>query len=84
MEEYQPDLIILDLVMPGMDGYQFLDDINQRGVLEKVKVIVISAFEQTVKPVQIPAIALTRGGGLPLTHFIESLIALSKVFTLPD
>ena len=30
MEEYQPQLVILDIMMPGLDGFQVLDGIRQR------------------------------------------------------
>ena len=30
LEEQEPDLVLLDIVMPGMDGFQVLDIIRQR------------------------------------------------------
>lgn len=41
------DLMLLDIVMPEMDGYQVLERMNQTGVLRDVPVIVISALEET-------------------------------------
>lgn len=37
-----PDVIILDLVMPGMSGWELLDWLSKRGVLSQVPVLVIS------------------------------------------
>ncbi len=39
LEEYKPDLIILDLMMPDLDGYQVLQLIRQKS---RVPIIIIS------------------------------------------
>jgi CheY-like chemotaxis protein len=40
-----PDLILLDLMMPVMSGWQFLDVLSQHQLLDRIRVIVISAFD---------------------------------------
>ena len=45
MTERQPELILLDLMMPEMDGFQFLDEIRQRKDWHAIPVIVITAKE---------------------------------------
>jgi len=40
LEEYKPDLIILDIMMPEMDGFQVLDIIRQRS---NIPVIMLTA-----------------------------------------
>ena len=40
LEEYKPDLVILDVIMPGLNGFQILDLIRQRS---NVPVIIITA-----------------------------------------
>ena len=40
LEEYRPDLVILDIMMPGLDGFQILDLIRQ---YSDVPVIMLSA-----------------------------------------
>jgi CheY-like chemotaxis protein len=39
-----PDLIIVDLLMPGMNGWSFLETLQERGMLDKMMVIVITAM----------------------------------------
>ncbi len=44
---FKPDLILLDIVMPKMDGYEVLEKMNEEGV--KVPVIIISNSGQPVE-----------------------------------
>lgn len=84
LAEAPPNLIILDLIMPGMDGFQFLDHLNRAGQLKDQKIVVVSAFNLSVQPILIEAMGLTRGGGLSLAQFLESIKALGRVLDLPD
>jgi two-component system alkaline phosphatase synthesis response regulator PhoP len=39
----RPKMIILDLMLPGMDGYEVLKELRDNELLEKTKIILISA-----------------------------------------
>jgi len=43
----KPDLILLDLMMPGIDGFEVLEDLKSDDDMSKVPVIVITAKELT-------------------------------------
>jgi DNA-binding response OmpR family regulator len=45
--ERAPDLILLDLMMPGMDGFEFILELRQREAGRAVPVVVLSAMEIT-------------------------------------
>jgi signal transduction histidine kinase/CheY-like chemotaxis protein len=49
MAERQPDLILLDLMMPEMDGFQFLDEIRKRKDWHAIPVIVVTAKELSLE-----------------------------------
>jgi PAS domain S-box-containing protein len=49
LEESTPGLILLDLMMPEMDGFEFLDAIRARPDVKGVPVVVITAKELTVE-----------------------------------
>jgi adenylate cyclase len=52
------DLVLLDIMMPGMDGYQVLDTMKEDSILRDVPVIVISAMddlESVVKGIHLGA-----------------------------
>jgi CheY-like chemotaxis protein len=42
-----PDIILLDLMMPEMDGFEFMEELRQREEGKKVPVIVITAKDLT-------------------------------------
>lgn len=44
LEQYRPDLIVLDIGLPGMSGWQLLDVIKKKRDHEGVFVIVTTAF----------------------------------------
>ncbi|MCF7862231.1 response regulator [Candidatus Woesearchaeota archaeon] len=53
-----PDLIILDLMMPGMDGYEVCKRLKQNTVTENVPILILSAkskFEDKMEGVEVGA-----------------------------
>ena len=46
-ETHQPSLIILDLMMPLMDGFEFLVEASQRHTLRDIPVVILTAKELT-------------------------------------
>jgi len=44
-----PDLILLDIVLPDLDGWEILKRLEKEGLLKKIKVIVLSNLEQRIE-----------------------------------
>ena len=47
MSDLQPRLILLDLMMPVMDGFSFLAEVRARSEWQQIPVIVITAKDLT-------------------------------------
>jgi len=46
VKEVKPDLILLDLILPGMDGFEVLAKIKEEPVLAEIPVIILSNLGQ--------------------------------------
>ncbi len=43
LEQEQPDLIVLDLIMPGMDGYQVIEKMKSSAQFKKTPIIMVTS-----------------------------------------
>jgi CheY-like chemotaxis protein len=71
------DAILLDLILPEMDGFQFLRIKAQDKRLKDLPVIVISARDPQGHPIVSNFLAVTRGGGLSVQQLLAAIQALA-------
>ncbi len=45
IKKEKPDLIIMDLLLPGMDGYHLLYEMNRKNLTKKIPVVVLSVVD---------------------------------------
>ena len=46
----RPCVVLLDLMMPVMNGWDFMRAVSEKGTLDDLPVIVVSAYSETVAP----------------------------------
>ena len=44
IKENEVDVIITDIVLPNIDGYEFMEAINKQGLVTRPKILVLSAL----------------------------------------
>ena len=67
MRERRPDLLLLDLIMPGLDGFQVLEEMRQEAALADVPVVILTATSYAED-------ALTQRSGQMVIHRPDGLI----------
>ena len=76
----RPDLLLLDLVMPGMDGFAVLEAKNRDEAIRDIPTLILSALDPAGQPIIVPSFnAMRSGGGLSLVDFLRCALALSEV-----
>lgn len=82
MHEVKPDLVLLDLVMPKVDGESFLQQMSKLSDFATVPVILISAKGQDhYQPNVSGAISISKANGLELGETVRALGSLLNALT---
>lgn len=71
LHAHQPDLLLLDLLMPGVTGYQVLDAMRADPSLTRIPVFVISAHGLSDESIVADSLAVTRAGGLTVADIMR-------------
>ncbi|MBI2940978.1 MAG: response regulator [Chloroflexi bacterium] len=85
LEEQRPDVLLLDLLMPGLSGYEVLERIRSREDLRHVPVIVVSARGRDDETVVVGRLSLSRPGGLSVGEAMRCVRGgLDVLLNVPD
>jgi len=81
IREKRPDLLLLDLIMPGLDGFQLLEELRRDEELRGIPVIIVTAtsYGEDAVAQRGSVIGLARRRGFDTREVIECLQALLDV-----
>ncbi|HLZ10102.1 MAG TPA: ATP-binding protein, partial [Chloroflexota bacterium] len=71
--EHTPDIVILDLVMPEIDGYTVLREMRSSETLREVPVIAVTARSYEAEMFSAGALEISREGGLSVGEMMACL-----------
>jgi signal transduction histidine kinase/CheY-like chemotaxis protein len=77
----KPDILLLDLMMPVMDGFQVLIEKQKDSAIRDVPVIVISSRDPQGDAIASATIRLSHSGGFLTNHLLEIIYAVSEIVT---
>jgi CheY-like chemotaxis protein len=84
LRETRPDLMLLDVVMPDLDGWQVLEVMGQGDKALRVPTFVISAQDPADQPLRSKFLLVTMDGGLSLSRLLRCSLEISKSLLEPE
>jgi CheY-like chemotaxis protein len=81
MRDRQPDAVLLDLMMPQMDGFQVLEAKRQDSAIQEIPVIIISSRDPSGEPIVSNTLSLTGSHGLSVPEILACTQAVSEILT---
>ena len=71
ISDWKPDLILLDIMLPGMDGYEVCQKIRQKKEFRQTKIVFLSAMARSID--------IAKGMGLAADDYITKPFAIDYV-----
>jgi CheY-like chemotaxis protein len=81
LAEHRPDVILLDLVMPNMDGFQMLTALKESPDLRDIPTIIISARDPTGQPIMCNVLAVVQAGGISSHQLLACVHAMTQILS---
>jgi CheY-like chemotaxis protein len=81
LRQRKPDLMLLDLIMPGMDGFQVLQEKSRDASIRDIPVVVISSRDPDEGPIVSDTLTVTRGGGIGLRDLVDCIQSVTEVLS---
>ena len=78
LKDVTPDLILLDLFMPTLDGYRFLEQRSQSPAHRAIPVIILSAHDPSQHPVTTPSLVITQKNGFSIHQILKTIRFVSE------
>ncbi len=76
-----PDVMLLDLIMPEMNGFEVLQEKSRDPALRNIPVVVISARDPIGEPIVSDTLTVTKKGGLSVGDLLACIRSVSLILS---
>ena len=76
--------MLLDLTMPGMSGFQVLDEMHRDPSIADTPVIIISSRDPAGDPIVSNTLTVTQGAGLSQRNLMACIQSLGRILASTD
>ena len=84
LRERKPDVMLLDLIMPEMNGFQVLKEKSLDPTIRDIRVVVISSRDPMGEPLVSDNLIVARRGGLSMPELVACVQSLSRILNPPE
>ena len=84
LRDHNPDVMLLDILMPHMDGWKVLALKSQDRAIKDIPVVLVSAEDPNQRPTMSPMILATMAEGLSVTKLLSCSAQLAALLRKPD
>jgi CheY-like chemotaxis protein len=84
LREHKPDCLLLDVVMPDMDGWQVLEEMAADEALRGIQTVMVSAQDPQDEPLSSRMVVGTMGRGLSVGRVLSCSRALARELMRPS
>jgi signal transduction histidine kinase/CheY-like chemotaxis protein len=81
LRQRQPDVMLLDLIMPGMDGFRVLQEKSRDPSIRDIPVVIISTRDPSGEPIVSDTLTVAGGGGLSVRDLLACIQAVSEILS---
>ena len=84
MKVQRPDLVLVDIMMPEMDGHSFIREVRNQTAYDTVPIVVLTAADvrsKNIRRLENETSAIVQKGSLPLTGLIADLRRIADIGT---
>jgi len=79
LRQRRPDVMLLDLIMPGLDGFQVLREKSLDQTIRDIPVIIISATDPIGEPIVSSMLSVLHKSGLSVRNLLACIRAVSEI-----